>query len=274
MSQEVQTVNNQVTVVTDEQIGKYLESMGNDLNPVHRTQFIELAKAFNLNPFTREIYGVKYGDNFNIIVGYEVYIKRAERSGQLNGWYAWTEGNCEIKSKTIKRRNKKTGEYFDVTVNYPVGDMVAKIEIYRKDWDKPYKHKVHLSEYAQENEMWASKPRTMLEKVVIAQGFRRAFSVELGGMPYTKEELPPPSEPIDVTPQNEQPKQKPATHPTANKIFSKLKSEGMNTKQMQQFAAYAKLISSDADSCARVFNNFAEILEQYKESKVIDHEAI
>lgn len=272
MSQEVQTVNNQVVAVTDEQIGKYLESMGNDLNPVHRTQFIELAKAFNLNPFTREIFGVKYGDNFNIIVGYEVYIKRAERSGQLNGWYAWTEGNCEIKSKTIKRRNKKTGEYFDVTVNYPVGDMVAKIEIYRKDWDKPYKHKVHLSEYAQENEMWASKPRTMLEKVVIAQGFRRAFSVELGGIPYTQDELPS-NEPIDVTPQNEQPEKKP-THPVVNKLLFRIQEAGLDVKD---FAQFAKFKSEDLDSCQLALNNFVDLVKSYKESKeskVIDHEAI
>ena len=38
--------------------------------------------------------------------------------------------------------------------------------------------------------MWGSKPRTMIKKVAIAQGFRLAFPVELGGIPYTADELP------------------------------------------------------------------------------------
>ena len=39
--------------------------------------------------------------------------------------------------------------------------------------------------------MWSEKPRTMLKKVCIAQAFRLCFPVELGGMPYTADELPP-----------------------------------------------------------------------------------
>lgn len=145
-------------------IEKYLESMGNKLSQKHRTQFVEIASAFQLNPFIREIYGIPYGDNFNIIVGYEVYLKRAETSGQLAGWRAWTEGE----GQSIK----------------------GCVEISRKDWEKPFYHEVYLEEYDQKNSMWKGKPRTMIKKVAIAQGFRMAFPVELGGIPYTADELP------------------------------------------------------------------------------------
>jgi len=145
-------------------IDKYLESMGNKLTQKHRTQFIEIASAFQLNPFIREIYGIPYGDNFNIIVGYEVYLKRAETSGQLAGWRAWTDGE----GNNIK----------------------GCVEISRKDWEKPFYHEVYLEEYDQKNQMWKSKPRTMIKKVAIAQGFRMAFPVELGGIPCTADELP------------------------------------------------------------------------------------
>ena len=156
-------------------IEKYLESMGNKLSQKHRTQFVEIASAFQLNPFIREIYGIPYGDNFNIIVGYEVYLKRAETSGQLAGWRAWTEGE----GSNIK----------------------GCVEISRKDWEKPFYHEVYLEEYDQKNSMWKSKPRTMIKKVAIAQGFRMAFPVELGGIPYTADELPsiePVTEPRQV----------------------------------------------------------------------------
>ncbi|WP_116963069.1 RecT family recombinase [Fastidiosibacter lacustris] len=243
MSQEIQTANNQVPMVTDEQIGKYLESMGNNLNPVHRTQFVELAKAFNLNPFLRQIHGIAYGDNFNIVVGYEVYIQRAERSGQLAGWKAWTEGVAP--------------------------NLKACIEIKRKDWSEPFYHEVYFDEYAQNNQMWKSKPRTMLKKVAIAQGFRMAFSVELGGIPYTQDELPP-SEPIDVTPKQEPPKKEPA-HPVVNQLLFKIQEAGLDVKD---FAKFAQFKSDDLDSCQLALNNFMDLVKQYKASKVIDHETL
>jgi hypothetical protein len=38
-------------------------------------------------------------------------------------------------------------------------------------------------------DFWKNKPVTMTKKVAMAQGFRLCFSDELGGMPYTAEEL-------------------------------------------------------------------------------------
>ena len=152
-------------VVPDEVIASYLESFGNKLQPFHRKQFIQICKAFQLNPFIREIYGIPYGDKFSIIVGYEVFLKRAERSGLLAGWKAWTTGEGK--------------------------EMKGHVEIQRKDWTTPFSHEVYFSEYDQGNQMWKSKPATMIKKVAIAQGFRMAFPEELGGLPYTAEEVNP-----------------------------------------------------------------------------------
>jgi hypothetical protein len=60
---------------------------------------------------------------------------------------------------------------------------------------------IDFNEYNQHNSMWESKPRTMIEKVAIAQAFRKAFPNDMGGMPYTSEELPDEMTTIrDVTP--------------------------------------------------------------------------
>ncbi len=40
------------------------------------------------------------------------------------------------------------------------------------------------------NKFWKEKPSFMLEKVATAIGFRNYFPDELGGMPYTADELP------------------------------------------------------------------------------------
>lgn len=169
MSNEVSTTQNSTAIAVEDYKAiatEWLTSTGNlqKFTENEKTQFIDMCTAFGLNPIKREIYGIKYGQNFNLIVGYETYIKRAERSGKLAGWKAWVEGSGK--------------------------NLVAKIEIHRKDWQFPFCHEVYFEEYNQETAIWKSKPRTMLRKVVIAQGFRLAFSEDLAGMPYTSDELP------------------------------------------------------------------------------------
>lgn len=144
---------------------EYLTAMGLQLPEKHKKMFVELSQAYGLNPFKREIYAVGYGNNFNVITGYEVYLKRAERTGLLDGYETnWEEdANGSIKSCTCT--------------------------VYRKDRQHPTKQKVYFSEYNLGTAIWKSKPHTMIEKVAIAQAFRKAFPDELGGMPYTAEEV-------------------------------------------------------------------------------------
>lgn len=179
---------NEITVIAEdynETAIKYLKGMGMNLPQKYATQFVELCKANQLNPFKRECYAVGYGDNWNIITGYEVYIKRAERTGKLDGWECKVEGEGDNK--------------------------YAELVIYRKDWSHPFHHYVYFAEAVQKkrdgsvNSMWAKMPSFMLRKVCIAQGFRLCFPDELGGMPYTSDELPEVEQPPmrDVTPTTE-----------------------------------------------------------------------
>lgn len=158
--------------ITKELILSYMDSfgIGATLNANEKTQFVNVAVAYRLNPFKREIYcnpyETKQGRKLSIITGYEVYLKRAERIGDLDGWKVTTTGN--IKDHTLK----------------------AQIVIHRKSWKQPFEHEVEFSEYNLNRALWLDKPITMLKKVVTAQGFRLAFPDELGGMPYTADELP------------------------------------------------------------------------------------
>lgn len=144
------------------------------LTDEEKLQFVEIAQAYGLNPFKREIYCNTYGEGqyrqTSIITGYEVYIKRAERTGKLNGWGVEVAGEGD--------------------------EMKATITIYRKDWSNPFTHVAYLPECIQyskktgkPNAIWSKMPRFMLRKVAIAQGFRLCFSDELGGMPYTQDEV-------------------------------------------------------------------------------------
>ena len=175
--------------IETEKIRTYLQTLNltTNLTPTEEKQFIEISQAFGLNPFKREIYASKYGSSFSIIVGFETYIKRAERSGRLSGWNVKTEG--EINHSDVAKSRIK-----------------AIITIFRKDWSQPFVHEVYFEEYAQKtkdgylNKFWREKPITMIKKVAMAQGFRLCFSDELGGLPYTSEEIGVFTESIDVTP--------------------------------------------------------------------------
>lgn len=174
-------IDDQFELVTKDQVKQHICKDATDQEIAY---FLEIAKLNKLNPFKREIYLVKYpGSPANTLTGYEVYLKRAERTGNLNGFKVWTEGE---------------------------GDrLVAKIEIQRKDWDQPFCHQVEYVEYVGRKKdgtptrFWKEKPKTMIKKVVMSQGFRLAFPDELGGMPYTRDE-------IDTTAQVEVVPDKPA----------------------------------------------------------------
>ena len=143
--------------------------------------FLQTCRTFNLNPLKREIYFVKYGDQkANILVGYEVYLKRAERSQKWAGMEVKTEGSIKD------------------------GDLKAVVKIYRKDWTNPLIHEADYSEYVQRkkdgtaNTFWANKPKTMIKKVAISQAFRFAFPDEFDGMPYTSDEVIDQEKVIDI----------------------------------------------------------------------------
>ena len=155
---------------------EYLNTLGFKFSPAEGKRFIEICRAYQLNPFKREIYGIQGFDEtrpdvLTILLGYETYLKRGERTGKLNGY-------------------EKTAE-FDKN-----GKLVsATLIIYRKDWEHPFKHTSYFNEFVRYKrgggliKSWATMPIFMLQKVVLAQGFRMCFPDEMGGLPYIAEEL-------------------------------------------------------------------------------------
>ena len=125
---------------------------------------IALSKHLGLDPTKREVHFIPFKGSLQLVVSYTEYIKRAERSGKLNGW--------------------------DVSVGKDEVGTYAETTIYRKDWEHPLKWKVYLSEVRKDTQSWKSMPIFMLKKVCIAQAFRLAFPEETNELPYEESELP------------------------------------------------------------------------------------
>ena len=201
---------------------EYLNNMGMaKIEKKYQNQFLEMCSTFKLNPFSRDVYAIAYKDKFNIIVGFEVYLRRASESGKLAGWKAWTTGSKETK------------------------DLKGCVEIQRKDFTAPFYFEVDFDEYNTNQNLWVSKPKTMIKKVAMAQGFRLCFPEQLSGIGYTADELPEEEiQPRNVTP---------ATQPV-EKTFS----DEDRKAQLEDW-------SMVADLAKKIVNPGKELLDEYND---------
>lgn len=146
-------------------------------SPQEIVEFLNICAMFGLSPFKKEIYLIKYGNSpATTVVGYQAYLKRAERSGKWSGIASGIkEGYEPGKPET----------------------MTAWAKAWRTDWKEPAYVEVDYSEYVQvkkdyatgkiigPNIFWEGKPKTMLKKVAVSQVLRLAFPDETASLPYT-----------------------------------------------------------------------------------------
>ena len=158
----------QVPVISEETIEKFLSASQSKLLPEEKTMFSHIARALNLNPFLRQIYVIAYntqqGRKLSIVVSYMEYIKRALRTGLVNGWHA---------EPLYDKDGKLDG---------------SKIIILRKDWATPFEWTVRFSEFDKKNAIWNQQPSFQITKVVISQGFRLCFPEETADLPLSDAE--------------------------------------------------------------------------------------
>jgi phage recombination protein Bet len=152
---QIAEIKPQETNITKADVRKYICEKATDKEI---DLFLITCKLHGLNPFKREAYLIKYGSSpAQTVVGYETYLKRAEATGQLDGWECTAD------------------------------EQSATIIIWRKDREHPFKWTIDRAEFDKKVAMWNVMPLHMLKKTVISVGFRLCFPETLGGMPYTKE---------------------------------------------------------------------------------------
>lgn len=173
--------------LTAETVKNYLTSGNGKVSDQEVLMFIELCKAQNLNPFVRDAYLVKMGDKYpaQIIVGKDVFIKRANENPNFNG----------MKAGIVVLDNEGKVQEREGSLKLPGEQLVGGwCEVYLKDKQYPTKAIVSFEEYAQKtkegklNSMWATKGATMIRKVAQSQALREAFPKELRGL-YQQEEM-------------------------------------------------------------------------------------
>jgi len=128
-----------------------------DVSDVEIIKAVSLARKLGLDPLRREVHFVPFKGSVQLVISYHEYVRRAERSGKLNGW-------------EVKLGKDELGEY-------------AEVVIHRRDWEHPFKWRVYLDEVKRDTPSWKTMPLFMLRKTAIAQGFRLAFPQETQELP-------------------------------------------------------------------------------------------
>ena len=142
---------------------------------------LRLCQYQGLNPFLREVYIVKYGTSpANIIVGKDVFVKRAKNNPKFKGFEA---GVIVLTPKGgIEYRN---GSLFAVGKEELIGGWA---KVYIEGWEVPFEHTVNFAEYNSGQSTWKKIPGTMIRKVALVQALREAFPDDFQGL-YDSSEM-------------------------------------------------------------------------------------
>jgi len=148
--------------------------------------FMNLCRYQQLNPFLRDAYLIKYGDNYDatMVVSKDVFNKRAAKAEDYDGM----ESGIYVTDKDDKLI-KRTGAL--VLPDEKVAGGWAKL--FRKNWGVPVEIAVSYTEYVglkkdgEVNKQWKSKPATMICKVAKKQAWNEAYPDLMQGLTTAEE---------------------------------------------------------------------------------------
>lgn len=189
--------------------------------------FMNMCKFSKLNPWVKEAYCIKYGNEpASMVVGKEAFQKRAEANPNYDG----SEAGIIV-------LNNDTGDviYRVGTLKLPNEQIIGGYaEVWRKDRNHSVRIEVSFDEYAGKkkdgtlNGQWSKKPATMIRKVALVQALRESFPSALGGM-FAAEETgnvePEYTMPIEV---NQESVVEQKTEPVSELQAEKTESSGNN----------------------------------------------
>lgn len=160
---EFQVGNDKVTL-SPSIVRNYLTNGNGTVTDQEVNYFVHLCRGQGLNPFLKEIYLIKFGQQpATFVVSKEAFLKRAEANPQYDGAESGIivmNGNGDL----IERK----GGFFLKGSEQVVGGWA---KVYRKDRKYPCEVQVSFDEYAgrksdgQLNNQWATKPATMIKKL-------------------------------------------------------------------------------------------------------------
>lgn len=185
-------MTNEIITNDFEQLAKdYLKASNLYLNENELKQFIMLAKGYGLNPFKKEVYAIKFGNQFQIVVAYPIILAQATKHSDYAG--------CEIQYFSGNQ------EVFFYSQQTP--DLWSKTTVYKYVDGKRLKAgttQLFYSDYSQQrkNSFATNYFHSWCEKLAMVNAIRRTYPADTEGLyiseEFTKDEQSQPKiSPID-----------------------------------------------------------------------------
>jgi len=201
--------------------------------------FVSLGMGLGANPFTREIWAVKYDETkpASIFCGRDFYRKKAQELSEYDGHYADTVYSNDKFHVT----NGEPEHTYDLTDR---GDLIgAYCIVRRKTTSQAFYTFVLLSEYDKKQSLWSKMPDTMIRKVAEAQGLRGCFQGTFAGTYDESEAWTKKDNTSGHKPHVDEPKKKEGAEPRLmsekqNKLIHKMfgeKGEGVKAEILTRY---------------------------------------
>lgn len=142
---------------------------------------VELCNRQHLNPFTKDVYLVKYGSApASIITNYQVFNRRANKQPNYGG----------IDSGVVVLRDGEVVKKKGSAVYKIIGEQLIGgwAEVKFTDGKIPAYAELALTDYSTGKSNWAKMPGVMIDKCAKAAAWRLAYPGEFRGM-YVSEEM-------------------------------------------------------------------------------------
>lgn len=142
---------------------------------------VELCNRQHLNPFTQDVYLVKYGNApASIITNYQVFNRRANKQPNYGG----------IDSGVVVLRDGEVVKKKGSAVYKIIGEQLIGgwAEVKFTDGKIPAYAELALTDYSTGKSNWAKMPGVMIDKCAKAAAWRLAYPSEFRGM-YVSEEM-------------------------------------------------------------------------------------
>ena len=168
--------------LTDDQVTLIKQTVAKGASDNELQLFLHLAQTYGLDPFAKEIWCIKYGNNpATIFTSRDGYLKIANGHPAFDG----------IAGDVVYRADTFEVVSGDVRHTYAAGDrgpiLGAYAQVFRRDRRVPAYVFAPFAEYnAGKNPTWRNYPSAMILKVAEAMALKRAFSIS--GL-VTREEL-------------------------------------------------------------------------------------
>ena len=151
----------------DQQIAILKASYAKDLSPMEFKVYLETASALRLNPFSREIFSVKFGGVMQLVTSIDGYRKLSARSGRFMGV---TNGRLRVKTKdgdSVTIPHEEFDPDAHTIISGTIGVRVA-------DWPEPVEATAVFKTFKKDTATWKSMPDLMILKCAEAAAHRKA----------------------------------------------------------------------------------------------------